>query len=586
MKLSPKTALRVSAACVTQALRGELFILSVESGELLVLDGPAGALWEQLVAGRSIAQAVSQLPGAALDEALELAEELVQHGVLVPAAGGGGGARAPRERQLAPEVERARVAILYPYRAWPSAFSVAHVVLSQCLTLARHGFSVRLITQAGCPRPALPSAIEFEPALPDDREWGDAEGSIQELARSLARRLDASLDGCELVITHDIVLLEELLAYNLAIRELAPRSSRRWLHWLHSTPRARPKAPPPFPQRQLFRAMTRARYVCVSPTHRAATAAMLSIDIADVGVVANTRLSANFFGGPLLWSIAARHALSSASVVSIFPTRLNRVAKQAEFALFIVRSLKALGHTVRLVFVSPDSDTDAERTRILQLRWLAERIGLTESELIFLGDEDDALRADCPNALVRDLLLLSNVFIHPSAAEAHSLTLLEAACMKNLCVLNADVPSFRDVAGEHAVWLNCGALGAAGVDERTIERALARHRRGESAQAGDSLIERLIVRYGKSPDQRGFYPLHARYYLEHKDTFDACALEISSRLERSPALALHRRVRGRYSADQIMQRELLPLLQAALQEVRVESGSRDLTASATARPPA
>ncbi|MGB1275954.1 MAG: hypothetical protein ACPG77_09410, partial [Nannocystaceae bacterium] len=159
-----------------------------------------------------------------------------------------------------------------------------------------------------------------------------------------------------------------------------------------------------------------------------------------------------------------------------------------------------------------------------------------------------------------------NVFIHPSAAEAHSLALLEAASMKNLCVLNADVPSFRDVAGDDAVWIRCGALGANGIDEATIDRALSRHQNKEPPQPSDALIERLIILYGKSPDEPGFYPLHERYYHEHKDTFKTWATAVASRLESSKALALHRRVRKHYSAARMMQRDLLPILRAEVQE--------------------
>ncbi|MCA9656719.1 MAG: hypothetical protein KC486_00105 [Myxococcales bacterium] len=584
LRLSGSTRLRATSRCASQALRSELFVLDVDSGELLVLDGDAVALWERLSAGHSIADAVARIEGASVDEAVELASELVRQGLLEPHST----ARAsspPQDPTAASERRQegpgggGRIAVLYHRTSWPSWYSVAHVVLSQCAALSRRGLAVRLIAPVDCPRPALPAAVDFDPSLPNIDTLSDERGSLEGAARALEDRLEAALQGCEVALTHDLALLEQNLAYNLAIRTLAARAPIRWLHWLHSTPRLRPPAPPPFPQELLFRPIARSTYVCVSPQHRARAAQMLSIAPERVEVVANSRLTEGFFGDPLLWAIAERHGLLDASIVAVFPTRLNRVAKQAEYALYIMRSLKARGHTVRLVFATPDSDTDAERTRIMQLRWLGERIGLARDELVFVADEDESLRQDCPNTLVRDLMLLSNVFIHPSAAEAHSLTLLEAAAMKNLCVLNADVPSFRDVAGDDAIWLHCGALGGEGIDGARIERALARHARGDSPRHADPLIERLIVLYGVSPDARGFYPLHERYYREHRGAFDECAAAITSSLVTNPALALHQRVRQRYSAARVVQRELLPLIRSALEEAR-EVDAQDLRAHA------
>jgi glycosyltransferase involved in cell wall biosynthesis len=564
---------------VSQALRGERFVLDVESGELLVLDGDADALWERLSAGDSIADAVAQIEGASVDEAVELASELVRLGLLELCAGSPPLDRAAASvRSQRSACDRGRIAVLYHRTSWPSWYSVAHIVLSQCAALSQRGFSVRLIAPIGCPRPALDDAIEFDPSLPDVDALRDGEGALESAAGALADRLEVALAGCELVLTHDLVLLDQNLAYNLAIRSLASRAPIRWLHWLHSTPRLRPAAPPPLPEGLIFRPIARSTYVCVSPQHRLGAAQMLAIAEERVEVVANSRLE-GFFGDPLLWAIAERRGLLDASIVAVFPTRLNRVAKQAEDALYIMRSLKALGHTIRLVFATPDGDTDAERTRIMQLRWLAEAIGLARDDLVFVADEDASLRKDCPNTLVRDLLLLGNLFIHPSAAEAHSLTLLEAAAMKNLCVLNADVPSFRDVAGDDAVWIHCGALGGEGIDDARIERALERHVRGDAPRNEDALIERLIVLYGVSPDARGFYPLHARYYSEYRAPFDACAAAITARLAASPALALQQRVRQRYSAARVVQTELLPLIRAALEEAR-EADTEDLRAHA------
>jgi hypothetical protein len=64
--------------------------------------------------------------------------------------------------------------------------------------------------------------------------------------------------------------------------------------------------------------------------------------------------------------------------------------------------------------------------------------------------------ADCfmqtPKKVVRDLFLLSNVYIHPSKSETYSLTTQEARACKNMLVLNFDFPAMRVMYGEQPVY--------------------------------------------------------------------------------------------------------------------------------------
>lgn len=82
----------------------------------------------------------------------------------------------------------------------------------------------------------------------------------------------------------------------------------------------------------------------------------------------------------------------------------------------------------------------------MRLRWLVDKVGLSEKEVIFTSEVDARLRNGCPEKVIRGLFQVSNLFIHTSLHEGCSMALLEAVITKNLCVLNKDVPGLKELA--------------------------------------------------------------------------------------------------------------------------------------------
>ena len=64
----------------------------------------------------------------------------------------------------------------------------------------------------------------------------------------------------------------------------------------------------------------------------------------------------------------------------------------------------------------------------------------------------DEWHVSVPREVVRDLFLISNVYIHPSKSETYSLTTQEAALCGNFLVLNYDFPAMRSIYGSHAAF--------------------------------------------------------------------------------------------------------------------------------------
>ena len=79
-------------------------------------------------------------------------------------------------------------------------------------------------------------------------------------------------------------------------------------------------------------------------------------------------------------------------------------------------------------------------------------IGLNKQEVIWMSEYSKETHYNSPQQLIRDLMLIANVYIHPSMTETYSLVCQEAAICRNLLVLNEDFPAMRDVYGESALY--------------------------------------------------------------------------------------------------------------------------------------
>jgi hypothetical protein len=71
--------------------------------------------------------------------------------------------------------------------------------------------------------------------------------------------------------------------------------------------------------------------------------------------------------------------------------------------------------------------------------------------------------------MVRDLMLLSNVFILPSRSETYSLVAQEAILCKNFIILNFDFSPMRSIYGENAKYFkfSSGIDALSGMDGET-----------------------------------------------------------------------------------------------------------------------
>jgi len=262
--------------------------------------------------------------------------------------------------------------------------------------------------------------------------------------------IEAALHDADVVISHDAVYQPSLCKHHLAMRKVAAANPNiRWLHWIHS-------ATPSFAKQhaELVRGQfPNSKIVFPNEYDRARVAANYNVPETDVVFVPHSTDPISFImAHPLSRELAKEINLLEADVIGCYPVRLDR-GKQVEIVLEIFAGIKKTGRSVRCVifdFHSTGGD------KVTYRKWLMEKcaeMGLSIGyEVVFTSQWRNETNLSCPRQMVRDFMLVGDVFILPSRSETYSLVAQEAAMCKNLLMLNYDFSPMRSIYLENALY--------------------------------------------------------------------------------------------------------------------------------------
>lgn len=426
--------------------------------------------------------------------------------------------------------KKKKIAIIFCVKQWDVYYSLVHVVKSQIRVLVSNGYKPRILLLQGCSFGEQKRNVDYRACIPyfSSQKRNLAQRVFFAQVGKVEKALEKNLRGIDIVFTHDLMYLLSYARENIAIRRVAKKMRHmRWLHWMHSCPYS-PEKKRRYPYNTLWTDMPNAKFVCVNKSYRKDFALMYKIPIQKIATVYNPRSLLDFMDMDILTSkIIAKGDLLNADIVAMMPWNLNRPQKQLEIGIYIMAALKAYGRSVRLVFATP-LEKKKDYFYFMRLRWLADKVGLSEKEVIFTYEVDTRLRKGCPEKVIRGIFQVSNLFIHPSLHEGCSMALLEAAITRNLCVLNKDVPGLKELANANAVWIKC----------YDVRREIMR------------LYGRTAVSY------EYFY----RYYVDKKGHYKRCALKILDSLSKSKTLSLFTKIKKEFNEQAIFGKQLKPLI--------------------------
>ena len=260
----------------------------------------------------------------------------------------------------------------------------------------------------------------------------------------------------DIIITHDLMFLSWFLPQNQAIRNLIEEwPDKRWLHWVHSGP----SAPPPgmvYPTTLRYMAAPNSKYVFLNHNQKQDLANSMGLDAADVAVVYNSRDIRDVYEFDSESSdLIEKYRLLDHDILQTYPFSTPRWKEKGVRQLMKIWSYwKNTGIKAKLVLVNSHANGEEGEKHIQEMKDYAFSLRLTVGkDVIFTSDEAQCgeLTQDwcysVPGDIVRNLTIISNMFIFPSISECCSLIQAEAAIAGKFMVLNTDfLPMFEFVS--------------------------------------------------------------------------------------------------------------------------------------------
>jgi len=352
-----------------------------------------------------------------------------------------------------------KVAILTSFTSADCAYSLNNVVQDQIKMLVDNGYKPIVIASEGF-KPienyALPEVeMRFVPSITRSNNVSVDE-KFDEDVKKTYEALKEALKGIDVIFTHDLIYQPAELKTHVACRRIAAESHHRWLHWIHSatTPHILlDKLNLSGETKEIYTPFLKNKFpnsflVFPNAYSRRRIATNFGYEQDEVKTVNHpTDIFTYMDMHPMTQKLAEGKDLLSADMICVYPIRLDR-GKNVEVPIEILAQAKKKGMSVRMIVVDFHSTGGDKITYRESLKRLGADKGLNDNELTFTSEFDESLKTRCPRKMVRDLFLLSNVFIMSSKSESYSLITQEAAMCGNIILINRDFPPFIDVFGD------------------------------------------------------------------------------------------------------------------------------------------
>jgi len=359
------------------------------------------------------------------------------------------------------------VGILH-YTLPPVVGGVEAVIHAQARAFVRAGYPLTLVGGVG-ESGALPgdSGVVIIPEL-DTRHpeivqvsKSLAGGKVPENFTSLVEKLVDSLHPVvqrfDHLIIHNVLTKHFNLPLTAALAHLIETGTiRHALAWCHdfswTSPSASEKMHPAYPWDLLRTAWGDVTYVTVSERRRQELAGLFEVSPEMIHLVYDGVEPRTLLGlSAETMALVERLGLLESDLVMLMPVRVTR-AKNIEYALNVLESLKSLCRNPRLVLTGPPDPHDVENMEYFQsLKALRDNLGVTEEMgFVFESGPEAGEPYVITEEIVGELYRVSDVIFIPSHREGFGMPVLEAG-LAGIPVVSTAIPAAEEI-GERDVF--------------------------------------------------------------------------------------------------------------------------------------
>ncbi len=360
-----------------------------------------------------------------------------------------------------------RIAVVLDFYAYDPAYSLCSVAQNQILMLLRAGYSPRVLVDEHFPDPEKePEKVPYPwnsvelfrlPSIPRSNFVELHDGWRSDLEK-MTMAMREGLKDIDVALTHDLIYQPAQLLYQLSARKIAEERNGS-LFFLNLTHSATTPALISTTNEYLQNVKRKFpfSYLCYpNEASKPRLAKNFGYEENEIKFTPHATDFCEFMGfQDITKRLVDEKDMLSADVIMVYPARLDR-GKQLQFNILVMAELKKLGRSVRFIaqdFHSSSRDAKDDKFRYREeLKKLAAESGLGEMEVTFTSEFDESLHVRCSRQMVRDLMLLANVFILPSVSETYSLVAQESALCSNFLILNYDFFPLRSLYQEEACY--------------------------------------------------------------------------------------------------------------------------------------
>ncbi len=357
------------------------------------------------------------------------------------------------------------VAILTTFQEFVPGYSLTGIAKDQARMLAKHGNRVFLFVNEKYYGESFSDDVTLVKKIPftnltDYQTKDDLSPEHKEIALLTAKMLIATFRELEIDVayTHDFLFTGWNLPYAAGILAASPDlPDVAWFHWIHSIPTASRDwwvLPEYGPNHKL---------IYPNATDKMRVAESYRTDAAFVRTIPHIKDMRTFFNfrPETCEIIDLMPALMQADIVQIYPASTDRlVAKRVKEVMSIFGFMKSQGRSVALL-VANQWATGRQRKEEMEPYFAhANTCGLEYGkDFVFSSTLKDGIYdKGVPMEILRELMMLSNLFIFPTREETFGLVLPEVSLASGaLCVLNKSLQMQLEIGGYNTLFFDFGS---------------------------------------------------------------------------------------------------------------------------------